>query len=91
MVVTEAKMTRWFLFVTALLLANPAGAQQAVEFDDYTVHYNALNTSELTPQIAQAYSIQRSSSRALLNITVLDSDQNPVTAGVTANAFARER
>jgi hypothetical protein len=54
-----------------LAMAQPAIAQQSQSFDGYTIHYNAINTSQLTPQIAQAYGIQRSSSRALLNITVL--------------------
>ncbi len=57
------------------LLAGPlARAQQASQFDGYVVHYNTLNTNQLTPQVAQSYGIQRSASRALLNITVMRED-----------------
>lgn len=75
----------------ALLAATaPAMAQQSQSFDGYTIHYNALSTSQLTPQVAQAYGIQRSSSRALLNITVLrddgDGQSTPAHARVEASA-----
>jgi hypothetical protein len=68
-----------------LAMAQPAIAQQSQSFDGYTIHYNAINTSQLTPQIAQAYGIQRSSSRALLNITVLREQ----AAGQPAPSHAR--
>lgn len=71
------------LFVTA-----PALAQQSQDFGDYVVHYNALNTNMLPPQVAQAYGITRSSSRALLNVTILKKVMNnpgtPVDAKVSA-------
>ena len=73
-----------------LVLAQPARAQQSREFNDYTVHYNALRTDLLPPQVAQGYGIQRSSSRALLNVTVMKKaqggDETPVTARIEVNA-----
>ncbi len=64
-------------------------AQQSIDFDNHVVHYNALNTNLISIQMAQAYSIKRSSSRALLTITVLkkesDSFGTPVRAEITAN------
>ncbi len=77
--------------LTFLLLAacTPALAQQSTDIGQYTVHYNAIKTSELPAQVAQAYGIQRSSSRALLNITILDQAGDspaPVHAQVTATA-----
>lgn len=48
-----------------------AFAQQSREFNEYVIHYNALRTDLLPPQVAQGYGIRRSSSRALLNITVM--------------------
>lgn len=63
-------------------------AQQSQDFGDYVVHYNALNTNLIPPQVAQGYGIKRSSSRALLNVTVLRKVMNtpgtPVKAQVTA-------
>jgi hypothetical protein len=64
-------------------------AQQSQDFGDYVVHYNALNTNFILPQVAQGYGIKRSSSRALLNITllkkVMDNPGTPVNAVVTAS------
>ena len=73
------------LALAAITLSPTTLAQQAQEFDGHTVHYNALSTSELTPEVAQAYGIRRSSNRALLNITVLAGTE-PVAAAVTATA-----
>ena len=81
-------------FFSLLLLASffavstSTEAQQSQDFGDYVVHYNALNTNFIPPQVAQGYGIKRSSSRALLNITVLkkvmDNPGTPVNAVVTA-------
>lgn len=46
-------------------------AQQAEDLGEYRVHYSAINTSQLTPEVARAFGIQRSASRALLNLAVL--------------------
>lgn len=77
------------LLVGALALATPAEAQQSQDFGDYVVHYNALNTNLIPPQVAQGYGIQRSSSRALLNVTVLkkvmDTPGTPVSAKIAAS------
>lgn len=76
------------LFLLIALTSSPAIAQQAMEFDDYTIHYNALSSSLLTPEIAKAYGIHRSDSRALINIAILkknaDQEESHVTAQVTA-------
>jgi hypothetical protein len=80
--------------ITLLLLGTlsfslTSEAQQAQDFGDYVVHYNALNTNLIPPQVAQGYGIQRSPNRALINITVLkkvmDTPGTPVAAMVTAN------
>lgn len=85
------KQCATFLFLlTVLIFPLSAAAQQSQDFGEYVVHYNALNTNLIPPQVAQAYNIQRSSSRALLNITVLrkvmDTPGTPVEASITAGA-----
>lgn len=76
------------LLLGALSFALNGEAQQSQDFGEYVVHYNALNTNLIPPQVAQGYGIQRSSSRALLNVTVLKkvmgSPGTPVGALVTA-------
>ena len=78
-----------FLALAALFLSSAAPAQQSQDFGEYVVHYNALNTNLIPPQVAQAYGIVRSSNRALLNVTVLkkvmDTPGTPVGANVTAS------
>lgn len=80
------------LLMTGFLsLPLSAVAQQSQDFGDYVVHYNALNTNLIPPQVAKGYGIQRSSSRALLNVTVLkkvmDTPGTPVSAAVTATGI----
>ncbi len=83
-----------FLILTGFLLvvSNTTFAQQSREFNDYVVHYNSLRTDLLPPQVAQGYGIQRSSNRALLNITVLKKSENtdeadtPVSANIVVHA-----
>ena len=80
------------LLVLGILTAPAAAlAQQSREFNDYVVHYNALRTDLLPPQVAQGYGIKRSSSRALLNITVMAKDERgeevaAVRADIDVNA-----
>jgi hypothetical protein len=78
------------LLLTALPFAGTVAAQQSQDFGTYVVHYNALNTNLVPPEVARANGITRSPNRALLNITVLekmmDTPGTPVDASVTATA-----
>lgn len=68
----------------------PANAQQAKDFGDYSIHYNAFTTDMLTADVAKAYNITRSKNRALLNISVLKkvmgTSVQPVRARVEVTA-----
>ncbi len=79
------------LILLTALTAPLANAQQAMEFGDYTIHYNAFNSSLLTPDIAKAYGITRSGSRALINISVLEKNgtQSPIATKATVAATGR--
>ena len=81
----------FLILLGTITLSSTGEAQQAQDFGDYVVHYNALNTNFIPPQVAKAYGIHRSSSRALLNITVLkkvmDNPGTPVKASVTASGI----
>ncbi len=65
-------------------------AQQAEDLGTHWVHYSTINTSQLTPQVASAIGVQRSASRALLNIAVLrksaDGMDLPVRAQIRVQA-----
>lgn len=53
-------------------------------FRNYTVHYIAVNSTFLTPEIAEQYAIARAERRAFLNISVLRNEANGSTTPVTA-------
>jgi len=72
------------LVLLAALTTLTAQAQQAMDFDDYSIHYNALSSSLITPEVAKAYGIRRSDSRALINISVLKKSGDAARAKVTA-------
>jgi hypothetical protein len=59
-------------------------------FGDYVVHFNAQSTTMLPAEVARNFGIERSDTRAMLNITVLRRDAGPdgapVRADVTVNA-----
>jgi Domain of unknown function (DUF4426) len=60
------------------------------DFDDLEVHYNAIRTDQLTPEVARAYGIERSPSRVLLNVAMLTKTPGgaarPVDGRVSASA-----
>jgi hypothetical protein len=83
-----------FALIGGLLLmlgVGSAQAEQYVDVGDYIIHYHAMPTDLLTPDVARAYGIQRSQARAMLNITVMRKGQEgelntPVEAKVGASA-----
>ena len=78
------------LLLGLALLATAANAQQSEDFGEYVVHYSAINTDLIPPEVSRQYGIQRSGNRAMLNITVLkkvmDMAGTPVQAKVEAGA-----
>jgi DNA-directed RNA polymerase specialized sigma54-like protein len=66
--------------------AQPAGATNQ-DIGDHVVHFNAMTTDQLTPEIARAYDFVRSKNRAMLNVSVVNaSDNTSVAAEVTVKA-----
>lgn len=72
------------LALAALLSATPAFADPAgrpaltlesgrnsTKVGEFTVHYNAMPSTQLSPEIARRHGITRSSNRALLNVSVV--------------------
>jgi len=79
------------LLMLTVLTSLPAIAQQAQKFGEFTVHYNALNTSMITADVAKAYGIRRSDSRALVNISILKNSENQLPTAVNAKVTASAR
>lgn len=83
-------MTTIALAVGALLaiVALPTRAENSQDFGDYVVHYNALTTDFLTPQVAKHYGISRSKNRGMLNVSVLKKNLGVPGQSVKANVSA---
>jgi hypothetical protein len=60
------------------------------DFGDVVVHYNAIRTDQLQPEIARVYGIERSANRVLVNVAMLmkaaDGTTQPADGTVTATA-----
>ncbi|WP_458527373.1 DUF4426 domain-containing protein [Onishia taeanensis] len=62
-----------------------AQAEQFERIGRYQIHYNAVNTSFLTPEVAAANGIQRSRVQALLNVSVREEQDDGTTRPVPAS------
>ena len=64
------------------------GTESVKDFGDYVVHFNALKTDQLTPEIARQYGIVRSQNRAMLNVSILKKVEGTMGTGVTGSVSA---
>lgn len=73
-----------------LLLPVTASADNSKDFGQFVIHYNAMATDMVPPQVARKHRITRSRNRGMINITVLKkilgSPGQPVHAHVDVNA-----
>jgi hypothetical protein len=78
------------LLLALTILPLAGSAQNTLERGDVVVHYNALPSTTLSPDVARQYRITRSSNRALLNVSVLrkqaDGSQTAIPARIDAAA-----
>lgn len=58
--------------------AQPA-EDSSITVDDYTVHFSALSTDQLPPEVARQYNIVRSKNRAMLNVSVINDEAGAAT------------
>lgn len=74
-----------------LLLPITASAENSKDFGEFVIHYNAMATDMVPPEVAHKYRITRSQNRGMINITVLkkvlNSPGQPVHAHVEVNAL----
>ena len=65
-------------------LSTSSFAEKSQNFGDYTVHFNAFRSDELTPEIAKAYQLTRRNNRMVINITVRKRNKDGTTAPTKA-------
>ena len=84
------KQTFSWLAGLLLLLPLTVDAENSKDFGQFVIHYNAMATDMVPPQVARKYRITRSQNRGMINITVLKkvlgSPGQPVHARVEVNA-----
>ena len=70
------------LILSIACMASVAHAEQKQQVGNFDIHYMALNSTFITPEIAKTYGIERSGYNGLVNITVLNTNQegNPAVA-----------
>ena len=64
-----------FSFAVMLIFSSQANAEQKQVLGSWDVHYIALNSTFLSPDVAKKYGIVRSKFNALINISVLDREE----------------
>lgn len=77
------------LLCCLLLVPSFAAAQSSTSRGPYTIHYSALPSTLITPEVARNSGLTRSASRGLLNIAVIKKDDDrefAVTAVIEAAA-----
>ncbi|MFA5939283.1 MAG: DUF4426 domain-containing protein [Sinimarinibacterium sp.] len=82
-------LAAWLLACCTL----PAWADQYVDAGHYRVHYAAINTTQLTPDVARQFGVERSSGHILLVLNAQQAgddgryDSVPATASGTASTL----
>lgn len=76
---------------TALCLFAVTARADSQTFGDYTVHYIAVNSTFIRPEIAAQYGIERNRRGAFLNISVLKNNADGSTTPVTATISGGKR
>ncbi len=61
------------------------------DFGDYVVHFNALATDQLTPEVARQYGIVRSRNRAMLNVSIIRKIEGTTGQSVPGKVTATAR
>lgn len=80
-------MIRWLALIS-LLFAPLVQADQSQKFGNVEVHYNAMLSTDLSPDVAKAYKIDRSPTRGIVTVSVLRKNAvgvgQPISARLTA-------
>jgi len=58
------------------------------DFGDYVVHFNAITTDTLQPEVARAYNITRSKNRAMVNVSIIKKVEGTIGESVAGSVTA---
>ena len=74
------------LAIAGLCVASAGFAEQKTRLGEWDVHYVVVPSSFFKDQVAADYDIIRGRDRAVMNLSILDSDQNPVAVALTGTS-----
>lgn len=77
---------RALLLLCLVCLAAPAAAEQAVREGPYVIHYSAIRTTALTPEVARQFGVRRSRGWALLVLNAQIDRGGPLPEPIPATA-----
>lgn len=80
-------MLRWLALIP-ILFVPVAQAEQAQKFGNLEVHYNAMLSTDLLPEVAKSYKIDRSQTRGIVTISVLRKNAMGVAQPIPAKLSA---
>lgn len=80
-------MIRWMALM-AIAVIPAAQAEQAQKFGAFEVHYNAMLSADLLPDVAKAYKIDRSKTRGIVTVSVLKKNAMGIAQPVSAKLSA---
>lgn len=69
--------------------AQPSEERNFKDFGEYVVHYNAITTDQISPEVAREYGITRSPNRAMLNVSILRKEEGSAGRPVSGSVSAR--
>ena len=82
------RVLRFGLWWSLWLVCAAAQAQSSFTHSGYTIHYNAVPSVLLAPEVARSYGLTRSAQRAVLNIAVRTAGDAATAQAVTARVQA---
>ena len=65
-----------------------SGTESSQVFGDYELHFNAMGTNQLTPEIAREYGIVRNPNRVMLTLSILDKSTSGIGSAVSGSVAA---
>ncbi len=80
---------KWIAVAALLFTALTARAEQFVDAGDFRVHYAAIGTTSLTPEVARQFSVTRTRNEILLVLNAqqkVDGRYQPIPATATGSA-----
>lgn len=81
----------WLAGLCAVLIWGTATAEQYLDHGDYRIHYNALNSTALTPEVARRYGVTRSGQVALLVLSPQQRGTDGIYRPIPAQGKGRAR